>query len=308
MELYRKHRPTQLSEVKGQEAACRQLEEMFSRKRISHAILFTGPSGCGKTTLARIVAGKIGCFMKRNYQEINAANFRGIDMVRDLTDGLYNAPMGGKARVAVIDEAHQMTKDAQNAILKVLEDPPDTSYIILCTTDPGKLIPTIITRCTEIKVVGLENEEVYRLLLATAKKEGKKVKESVCAKIVDVCDGSARKALVLLDQVIDLKVEEEQLECIQKSDTKRQAIELCRLLFRFARWKEVAAAIREIKDEPETVRRIMLGYASTVCLGGGKSAGRAAQVLNAFRDHYYDCGRAGLVLSCFDVCHESAQS
>lgn len=305
MELYRKYRPTKLDDVRGQEAAVRQLEELFAAKRVPHAILFTGPSGCGKTTLARIVRDRLKCVGTQNYQEINAANFRGIDMVRDLADGLHLAPLGGRTRVAVIDEAHQMTKDAQNCILKVLEDPPPTAYVILCTTDPQKLIQTIITRCTEIKVTGLSGTTVGFLVNEVAKKEGKKLKEKVVAKIVECADGSARKALVLLDQILELKTEEEQLDAIQKSDLKRQSIDLCRLLFAHASWKEVSAAVKQIQDDPETVRRIVLGYAASVCLGGGKFAVRAAQVINAFRDHFYDCGRAGLVLACFDVTHLS---
>jgi DNA polymerase III gamma/tau subunit len=278
---------------------------MCAAKRLPHALLFTGPSGCGKTTFARILKERLKC-MNRNYTEVNAANFRGIDMIRDLIDSLYSSPLGGRSRVAVIDECHQLTKDAQNALLKTLEDAPKHAYLILCTTDPSKLIPTIITRCTEIKVVGLEDKEIYRLVLTVANKEGKTVPKTVIEKITEVSEGSARKALVLLDQVIDLKDEAEQLDCIQKSDTKQQAIDLCRLIFRFAKWNEVAAAIKVIKDEPETVRRIMLGYAASVCLGGGKFAARAAQVINAFRDHFYDCGRPGLVLAAYDVCHEPA--
>lgn len=306
-ELYKRYRPKTFADVFGQSSVCVTLEEMVNSKRVPHAILFSGPSGCGKTTLARILKVKLRCKGTHNYQEINAANYRGIDMVRDMTDALYNAPMGGKARVAVIDEAQGLTKDAQNCILKVLEDPPPHAYIMLCTTDPQKLIKTIITRCTELKVVALDDQELTAVLQGVLTKEKineKQVAQAVLEKIIECAEGSARKALVLLDQVIGLKNEKEQLDAVQKSDTKRQAIDLCRLVFRGASWKEIATAIKEIGDEPETVRRIMLGYASSCCLGGSKIAAKAAAVINACRDHYYDCGKAGLVLSMWDVCHE----
>src|SRR5690606_3369465 len=108
---------------------------------IPHAMLFTGPSGCGKTTLARILRVKLRC-SDNDFQEINAADFRGIDSIRSMRQQVGAAPLGGDSRIWLIDEAHSMTADAQNAFLKLLEDTPRHVYFFLATTDPQKLKKT----------------------------------------------------------------------------------------------------------------------------------------------------------------------
>ena len=136
-ELYRKYRPTSFKQVVGQEEAIRTLTELGKRKAIPHAILFTGPSGVGKTTLARILQRKLKC-VGNDFVEMNAANDRGVGIIRSIQNKVGLAPMLGSCRIWLMDEAHQLTSDAQSAFLKLLEDTPSHVYFMLATTDPQK--------------------------------------------------------------------------------------------------------------------------------------------------------------------------
>lgn len=305
MELHRKRRPKLFKQVVGQPDAVRVLEDMLRRKEVPHAMLFTGPSGCGKTTLASIMQKKLECG-PMDFTDLNAADSRGIEMVRDIRARMGLSPVSGKCRIWLIDECHALTKDAQSALLKMLEDTPSHVYFMLATTDPNKLLKTIITRCTEIRVKSISDPLLYSMLQTAWLEESGRLKpsaewEDVVNKIVEVAEGSARKALVLLHAVMGLETQEQQLEAILSSDAKRQAYELARALLNpRTKWYDIAKIVKGIEEEPETVRRIILSYVSNVALGG-KNLNRAMAILNAFRDHWFDCGRAGILIACHDV-------
>lgn len=301
-ELYRVHRPKRFEDVKGQDDAVRILTNLVEKKKVPHAILFSGSSGCGKTTLARILAKKLGCG-KNDFAEINCADFRGIEMVRDIRQRMGLAPIGGKCRVWLIDEFQSATKDAQNGILKMLEDTPPHVYFMLATTDPQKLLPTIRTRCTEVKVSPLTPKVLTTLVETVTSKEGVQLEEEVVERLVEVSEGSARKALVLLHQIIRIESTEDQLNAIVSTDSKRQAIEIARALINpRAKWSDVSKILKGVEDEPETIRHLVLGYAKSVLLGGGKLTPRAYLIINAFRDNFYDSKHAGLCVACYEVC------
>ena len=143
--LHIKYRPQTWDEIKGNEAVVEGLESQFSsksKKNRPHVFLFYGPSGCGKTTLARIVKDELEC-SEANFNELNVANTRGIDTIREVIQFSHYSTFDGSPRIFLFDEAHKLTNDAQNALLKVLEDTPPKVYFILCTTDPKKIIKTI---------------------------------------------------------------------------------------------------------------------------------------------------------------------
>ena len=296
-DLHLVHRPQTFKDVVGQQFAVSQLKAMGRAKQVPHALMFTGPSGCGKTTLARLLARSLKCD-KVDLAELNAANSRGIDMVREIEGTAPLSPLVGDVRVWIIDEVHQLTTAAQDAFLKLLEEPPRHVYFFLATTDPQKLKRTIVTRCTEVKVHSLSLAALGEVV-TRARPQGAVLGEDVEGRIAEMADGSARKALVLLQQVAHLPPDD-QLDTLAKSDVKAQTIDLCRALMNpRSNWAAVAPLVKAIDDEPESVRRMVLGYYATVALGGGKQARRAVTVIEAFMDNFYDSGRAGLVQACY---------
>lgn len=301
-ELYRRYRPTTFKEMIGQDEAVKTLVSMVKKNQIPHALLMIGNSGCGKTTISRILRDKLGC-SDNDFNEVNAAESRGIDTIREIKQNMSLAPLGGTCRVYLVDEAQNLTKDAQSAMLKMLEDCPDHVYFMLATTDPQKLLPTIRTRCTTIALKPLDDSKLKELLTSVLEKEGRKVSDAVLSKIVDNSNGSPRKALVILDSVIHLSSEDEQINAILSTDSERVAFNLAQKLMDYkSTWKDIASLINELKEEPETIRRVILGYASSVVLkSGGKAQERGAAILNSFRDNWYDCGKSGLVLACYDL-------
>lgn len=300
-ELYKKYRPRKLSQVVGQEEAVKTLKGMMKEGRVAHTLLFAGPSGCGKTTLARILAKKLGCG-DGDYQEINAADYRGIDMARGITKRLSLAPLHGSCRVFYIDECHQVSKDAWNALLKPLEDTPAHVYFLLATTDPQKLIATVKTRATVVTVKPLSLSVLTTLVQSVLSQEERTVSEEVCEKLVEASEGSARKALVLLNQILGIPDEEAQLDAIRRSNAEHQAIELARLLMGKPQWIAVAKVLKEVDEDPEKLRHMMLAYFRKILLAGGKGSNRAYDVIMAFSGHFYDSKEAGFAAACYELC------
>lgn len=301
MELYKKHRPSQFSDLIGNKTTCDALTNLI-QTGFPKAVLLSGPSGSGKTTLARIIRDelKVSDF---DYLEQNAADARGIDDIRTI-DKLANIKsMKGTGKIFVLDEAHKLTNDAQTALLKLLEDGPKDVYFILCTTDPNKLIKTIHTRCTTFQLEKLDQDQLEELVGKVAAKEKLKLTNEVIEKISEAADGSARQALVLLEKVAAIKGTDEQLSVIVNPETSKNTIDLCRILMKKGTtWKEVSFILKKIDDEPETVRRIVLGYFKAVLLNSGMPI--AAKVISAFQYDFFQSGEAGLVLACYNVIHD----
>ncbi len=305
IELYKRYRPVSFKQIVGQGSLVRSLVDLWKRGAMPHTILFSGPSGCGKTTLARILRKKLKC-SEVDFREMNLADLRGIDEVRKIQQRVQLAPMGGgETRIWLLDEAHKLTSDAQHAFLKLLEDTPSHVYFILCTTEPQKLLKTIRNRCTEFQVKALGDADMTALLGGVATKEGVELSEAVTEKLVEVSEGSPRKALVLLHQVIGEADEENQLRAIEEGDSRREAIELARALLNpKPSWGDVAAILKgidDLKGGAEGLRRLVLAYCCSVLLGGGRSVDRASFIMDRFQDNFFDSGEAGLVLACYDV-------
>ncbi|RKZ05951.1 hypothetical protein DRQ25_15015 [Candidatus Fermentibacteria bacterium] len=301
-EIHLEERPTSFKQMVGQKEACQQVGGLGkSEEGIPHTLLFTGPSGCGKTTLARIVRRKLKC-ADYDFKEVNAAKSRGIDMVRGLEGVVNLAPMAGPCRVWLIDECHQLTADAQGAFLKLLEEPPEHAYFMLATTRPEKLRRAIRTRCTEIKVRNLTEPELVGLVERIAEDRDNALDSVVSAKLGSVADGSARKALVLLQQILGMPDDEAKLTALENADAKATAIEIARAVMAGKPWSKVAPLIKACDEEPEGLRWMMQAYFTSVALGGGKQASRAVDILEEFADNYFDTKKAGLVASCYRAC------
>ncbi len=299
-ELYKKHRPATFKRVYGQEGVVRQLIKQCAEGRMPHASLFTGPSGCGKTTLARIVMNKLECG-PADFTEMNAAEETGIDGIRTIKQRMGNAPMDGKVRIWLIDECHQLTTQAQNAFLKLLEDTPKHVYFMLATTNPGKLLPTVKTRTSEYKVSLLNEKVMGELLADICKRESLKVGNECLDMLIKYAEGSPRKALVLLDQIMGETDDDKRIECLHKATAELEGIALARVLFKKGvTWPEVQKTLNDVKEDPESIRWIVLGYAKSILRGKAKPMwNRAAQIIELFQDNFYDSKDAGLTLACY---------
>ena len=175
---------------------------------------------------------------------------------------------------------------------------------MLATTDPGKLSKAIQTRCTEIKVNPLSDDEINNLLQAVLSHEKKSITAKVAAKIIEYSEGSARKALVYLHEVINIKSESKMLAAIVPPTAEVQAIKIARALMnKNTAWAKMAEILRETATEdPESIRWMVLGYAKSVLLSGkGPLVGRGYILIEAFRDHFYDSKHAGLAAACYEV-------
>jgi len=303
MELYKKYRPCKLSELVGQQEVV-DLIKSFKRDGVPQCLLLHGPSGVGKTTVARILKRLLGC-SDIDFTELNCAgDARGIDTVREISLQVPASPIGGKVRMWLLDECAKLTSDAQTALLKVLEDTPPHVYFVLCTTDPDKVIPTIRTRCTEIRFRPLKDTDLETLVKRVVNAESltSQVDQEVIESIVNASEGSARKALVLLNQVVGVKDKNQQLAVVQVGVANRKAIELARLLFaKKVWWRDVAKCLRELDEDPESVRRLVLAYAQTILLSGDTNAHWAWRVIDIFRDSVIWCGKPGLSAMCWEL-------
>lgn len=201
--LYRKYRPRSFEEVLGQEHIVSVLKNAVKAGRISHAYLFSGSRGTGKTSLARILAKEAGC-SDVDLIEIDAASSRGIDEIRALREAVRFSPMQGKVKVYIIDEAHMLTKEAFNALLKTLEEPPEHAIFILATTELDKMPETIISRCQNFSFRKISEEVLRKALKNIAQKEGFEIDDGTAGLVALGADGSFRDAQGILDQLISL--------------------------------------------------------------------------------------------------------
>ncbi len=208
--LYRKYRPTKLDEVVGQEQVVKTLGSSLLAGKIGHAYLFVGPRGCGKTSVARIFAHEINSFpytVEDDYVdiiEIDGASNRGIDNIRELREKVMIAPTSGKYKVYIIDEVHMLTKEAFNALLKTLEEPPEHAVFIMATTDFYKVPATIVSRSQTYTFKLADYDTMFGFLKNVSEKEHIKIDDDALAIVVKRGGGSFRDSLSLLDQISTL--------------------------------------------------------------------------------------------------------
>jgi len=199
--LYRKYRPHDFKGILGQDHIVCVLEGAIKGDTVSHAYLFCGTRGIGKTSIARIFAKEIGCATSDLY-EIDAASNRGIDDIRELREAVKTFPFEGKYKVYIIDEVHMLTKEAFNALLKTLEEPPAHAIFILATTELHKLPDTVVSRCQVFNFKKPPQEILKNLVLEIAKKEGRSLDGASADIIALLGDGSFRDTLVTLQKVL----------------------------------------------------------------------------------------------------------
>lgn len=201
--LYRAYRPSDFDEVRGQEHVVGVLEKAIKNGKIAHAYLFCGGRGTGKTSVARILAKRLGVSEKDLY-EIDAASNRGIDDIRQLREGVYAMPFESKYKFYIIDEAHMLTKEAWNAFLKTLEEPPAHAIFVLATTEREKVPDTIQSRCEIYTFKQPTREILASIVIDIAKKEGVTLEKPGAELVALLAEGSFRDALSILQKVLSV--------------------------------------------------------------------------------------------------------
>jgi DNA polymerase-3 subunit gamma/tau len=219
--LYRKYRPQDFDEVVGQEAVVRTLRNAIAHEQVRQAYLFAGPRGTGKTSLARILAKALNCAQgptptpdktchacvaiangtSLDVIEMDAASQRGIDDIREIRDRVVLQPVGGRHKVYILDEAHQLTDAAFNALLKLIEEPPPHLVFVFCTTDLAKMLPTVRSRCQTFAFSRPRLPELVQLLRRVADGEGIDAPDAALSLIARSARGSFRDAVSTLDQL-----------------------------------------------------------------------------------------------------------
>ncbi len=199
--LYLKYRPTDFKAVKGQDHIVTVLKGAIAKEQIPHALLCCGSRGTGKTTVARIFAAAAGATQLDTY-EIDAASNRGVDDIRELKEAAYTLPYESERKVYIIDEVHMLTKEAFNALLKILEEPPAHVVFILATTERDKLPDTIISRCQVFVFKSPSQVTLREHVMAVAKEENFALTDEAADMIALAADGSFRDALGIVQKVI----------------------------------------------------------------------------------------------------------
>src|SRR5438270_814036 len=220
--LARKYRPQRFSDVVGQEHVTQTLANAIRQRRVAHAYLFCGPRGTGKTTIARIFAKCLNCAggpkvdfddddprcreiaegRSLDVIEIDGASNRGIEEIRALRDTVKYAPAASPFKIYIIDEVHMLTKEAFNALLKTLEEPPAHVKFMFATTEPEKVLPTILSRCQRFDLRRIPSTLIVKHLGEIAAKEGVEIDDAALHAIARGADGGMRDAESALDQLI----------------------------------------------------------------------------------------------------------
>src|SRR5881398_3433249 len=265
--IARKYRPQRFSEVVGQEHVTQTLSNAISPQRIAHAYLFVGPRGTGKTTIARIFAKCLNCTggpksdfpdddercreitegRSLDVLEIDGASNRGIDEIRELRDTVKYAPASSKFKIYIIDEVHMLTKEAFNALLKTLEEPPAHVKFMFATTEPEKVLPTILSRCQRFDLRRIPAALIVKHLAQIARQEKVKIDDAALYAIARGADGGMRDAESTLDQLISFcgeKIQESDVLSMFGLTARSQILDLSRAILA----GEVETALRALNE------------------------------------------------------------
>jgi len=264
--LYRTYRPSSFSEVVGQEYIVKTLTNAIRTGKIAHAYLFAGPRGTGKTTIAKLFAKAINCehfkeescdqcrsckaYLEGNHPdivELDAASNNGVDDVREIIEQVPYAPLLGKYKVYIIDEVHMLTTQAFNALLKTLEEPPAHVVFILATTDPQKVIPTVLSRCQRYNFSKISLYEIRKRTAEILDKEQIPYEEKAVEEIARMAEGGMRDALSLLEQCLSYNPKELKLEDIEHIFGLTSSKEEVELFLQIHR-QESSEVVRKLRD------------------------------------------------------------
>ncbi len=275
--LYRTYRPTSFEEVAGQKHVVTTLMNAVKQNKIAHAYLFCGPRGTGKTSIARLLAKTLNCENQENAPcnecenciasdagvhqdivEIDAASNSGVDQIRDLIEKVKYSPIQGRLKVYIIDEVHMLSQGAFNALLKTLEEPPAHVVFVLATTEPHKVLPTIISRCQRYDFTKVSNEEITSRMKRVLSVEKIEVDEVALRLIATLADGGMRDALSILDQCIAYaqdKITAQHVNDVYGITTVEQKLDMLDGIFEKDA-KKLLSMIQEYNEKGIDIRRL----------------------------------------------------
>lgn len=277
--LYRTYRPNSFAEVAGQEHIVRTLQNAVNQNKIAHAYLFCGPRGTGKTSIAKIFAKAVNCTSEDSHPcmecenclaitegthpdivEIDAASNNGVEEVRSLIEKVKYAPIKGRYKVYIIDEVHMMSSGAFNALLKTIEEPPAHVIFILATTEPNKVLPTIISRCQRYDFTKVADKDIIQRIQLILESEHITCEDEVVRIIAQLSDGGMRDALSIMDQCIayaqnDIKVHH--INEIYGITTVKEKIELFQLMYNKDAGR-LMHAIQNITEKGIDIKRLTM--------------------------------------------------
>jgi DNA polymerase III gamma/tau subunit len=321
MPLHTDYRPDTLDMMYGNEKTIESIRGTIKSDNPFHTFLITGPSGCGKTTIARIIKNELK-ISDWDYKYFNASNTRGIDTVREVLQGMLLSPMEGKHKLYVFDECHQLTPQAQEALLKDTEEPPGHVYFVFCTTEPEKLKPAFKRRGFQAQVEKLLRKDMLALMREVIESEIYFYKETgdsdrvekleglpndLLSEIVDVADGSPGQALKLLDQVVQTDNYDDARGNLQGVfGDEASILELARTIAdqriqTETKWKKCQQLLASLDSETEAIRKGILTYLGKVMLGKDCSPDIAMMIV-VFEESTMYSYKAGLIRQCYEAC------
>ena len=292
--LYRTYRPSTFDEVAGQEHIVKTLKNALATRKLAHAYLFAGPRGTGKTTMAKLLAKALNCDEGIGHQcnecknckaiidgthpdvlELDAASNNGVDEIRELIDKVKYGTILGRYKVYIIDEVHMLSTGAFNALLKTLEEPPEHVIFILATTEPHKILPTILSRCQRYDFNKVSDKDIKERLKTVLENEGVEYNEDAIDIIISLADGGMRDALSILDQVLAYsgnKLDVQDILAIFALESKEEKIGLLHSLInkdvsdvlqRIKRYVSLGTDIKRLTDDLLLILKDILIYQSS---------------------------------------------
>ncbi len=306
-DLYRKYRPQTLEHFHGQNAASHSVSKWFSdpNSPCPQAILITGPSGVGKSTLARIIANMLEATSAFDYQEINIGEENGIELVRSLSDRVQFRSHTGKNRVFFLDETALMRSNAQQALLKILEQLPPKIYIILATTHPQKLESTVRNRCVTLALKPLLPDALLATLNTVLAAEQRTLEPEVVARLIETSGGSARQLMTTLQRILTSDKTQGQLTMLSEVDTPVEGELAKEIAWTYAGWqpakpwtefRTMLAQLDLKATTPESLRIFILGCCKKSLLNSANPE-QIARIIHVFRNPYYNVADPAVFLA-----------
>jgi DNA polymerase-3 subunit gamma/tau len=310
-----KYRPKSFDEFLGNEGTIESLKSLLTQKGHPHTYLFIGPSGTGKTTLARIIDKELGCH-DTEFFELDTANTRGIDTIREVIESSLYVPTMGKVKVYLFDEAHQITGAAAEALLKFAEEPLRYVYLFFCTTKPENLLGTLKKRCQSYSLNPLDEDTIKALIVRVLDQEGAELSPETLELLIKASDGIPRAALMLLQKIISLDKGEQERVLLDASPevTSRDGIrDLCGILVsepsrteQNTNWEDIRKILNRLNSPAEEIRKVIMEYMADFLLQATSEAERekAIRIIDDFSKGSRNFDKASLVKICYQITHE----